>query len=92
MTEEKCKEILSFCQKIIQGSQRLTEKKRKVVLLNEVIHFTAKTIAEDSDGPRKNFKNLRDLVSALCEFHFQGQFLIPNSWEIFGKIFTLRFA
>ena len=86
LNPKKCTEILSFCQKIIQRSLLHTGHKRKIVLLNEIIHFTAKTSVEDLDDQRKNAKYLRDLVAALCEFYFQGQFFVPNSWERIGKI------
>ena len=79
-------EILSSCKKMIQDSlKQQTGNKRKVVLLNDIIHFTSKAVVEDSDDPRKNSKYLRDLIAALCEFYFQGQFFIPNSWDKIGK-------
>ena len=83
---KKCTEILSFCQKIIQRSLLHTGHKRQIVLLNEIIHFTAKASVEDLDDPRKNSKYLRDLVAALGEFYFKGQFFVPNTWERIGKI------
>ena len=80
-----CEQILICCQKMIQKSLGQTGNVKKVVLLNEIIHFTSKAIVEDPDDPRKTPKYLRDLVAALCDFYFQGQFFVPNSWEKIGK-------
>lgn len=66
-----------------------TKKKRKIVLLNEIIHFTCNTDVLDPNDPRKNPKYLRDLVAALCDFYFQGQFFVPNSWHKIGKIYLI---
>ena len=45
-------EILSSCKKMIQDSlKQQTGNKRKVVLLNDIIHFTSKAVVEDSDDP-----------------------------------------
>ena len=62
-----------------------TEKKRKVILFNEVIHFTSKANFEELGDARKNSKYLRALLAALCDFYFQEQFLIPNSWNRIGE-------
>ena len=56
----------------------------RVVLLNEIIHFTSKESVEDPTDPRKTTKYLRDLVAAFCGFYFQGQFFIPSSWNNIG--------
>ena len=85
LTAEKSLDILSFCQRIIRRSLAPGGNIRKVVLLNEIIHFTAVHEVKDLDDPRKNARYLRDLVAALCDFHYQGQFYIPSSWQIFGK-------
>ena len=80
-------EILSSCKKVIQEVLDKAEKKRKVILFYDVIHFTSKANLEDSDSndQRKNPKYLRDLVAALCEFYFQEEFQIPNSWNRIGR-------
>ena len=85
-----CKEILSCCQELIQRSLEQTGYKKKVVLLNEIIHFSSKVNVEDQDpdDPRKNSRYLRDLVAALCDFCFKGQFFIPNSWNTIGTIYS----
>ena len=72
---------------MIQKSLGQTGNVKKVVLLNEIIHFTSKATVEDPDDPRKTPKYLRDLVAALCDFYFQGQFFVPNSWEKIGKVY-----
>ena len=80
-------EILSSCKKIIKDVlDRETEKKRKVILFHDVIHFSSKANLEDSDtnDQRKNQKYLRALVAALCGFYFQEEFQIPNSWNRIG--------
>ena len=58
---------------------------KKVVLLNEIIQVTTKTSVKDSNNVRKDFVYLRDLVDALCDFNFEGNFYIPNSWISIGK-------
>ena len=80
-----CDTILDYCENIIQESLSQMEEKRKVYLLREIIHFTAKINTKDSKDSRKNQKYLRDLIAALCNFHFEGSFFIPNSWEKIGK-------
>ena len=82
LSEDVIGEILSCCKKVIHEK---TEKKRKVILFNEVIHFTSKANFEELGDKRKNSKYLRDLLAALCDFYFQEQFLIPNSWNKIGK-------
>ena len=82
MREDVIGEILSCCEKVIHEK---TEKKRKVILFNEVIHFTSKANFEELGDKRKNSRYLRDLLAALCDFYFQEQFLIPNSWNKIGK-------
>ena len=74
-------ELESSIDKVAQVCQKL-----RVVLLNEIIHFTSKESVEDPTDPRKTTKYLRDLVAALCGFYFQGQFFIPRSWNNIGII------
>ena len=82
LSEEVIREILSCCKKVIHEK---IGKKRKVILFNEVIQFTSKANFEELDDKRKNSRYLRDLLAALCDFYFQEQFLIPNSWNKIGK-------
>ena len=89
LSDQVCKDILSWCQKMIQRSLKQTGNHRKIILLDEIIHFTSKDKVEDPYDPRKNSKYLRDLIAALCDFHFKGHFCIPNSWVKIGKYFII---
>ena len=79
-----CNSILNYCQSTICDTLSHTEGRNKVVLLNEIIHFTAKTNVQDPSDPRKNPKYLRELIAALWNFHSQGSFHIPNNWDKIG--------
>ena len=85
MSEEVTEKVLTYCKKVIQELQQKTKNKRKVFLLNEIIHFTSKAYIEDSDDQRKNTRYLRDLLNALCDFYYQEEFMIPKSWNRTGN-------
>ena len=92
LNKKMCDKILSDCKAMILKSQKKSGAKKKIVLLNKIVHFTSKTNVEDPEDPRKNTKYLRDLVAALCDYYFKGQFFIPNSWDKIGEfsIFTIQ--
>ena len=84
LTRKQCINILEECKTFIKAS---INGENKVFLLDEISQIT---INEDSDfedpnDTRKSLKYLRDVIGALSQFHFKGQFYIPNSWDYIGN-------
>ena len=100
MDQKLCKDILSYCQNMIRETLQQdcsVDNRNKITLLNEIMQVTANEKLVDQVDPRRSLKYVRNLIAALCDFHLQGQFYIPNSWISIGefvmisKLFNFHF-
>ena len=84
LSERQCDNILQEFSQLIKKS---TDGENKVMLVDEINQITIQENIDNGDlnDPRKSLKYLRDLVTALSQFSFKGQFHIPNSWDSIGK-------
>ena len=84
LNEKKREEILKYMESKIQeivSRQRF----RRVYLLNQIFHTSAKEVSDDTESQRKSPEYMRDLVQAICEFTATYSFAIPNNWRSISK-------
>ena len=86
LNENISKKILDYINKKIQAIVSRQEF-RRVYMLNEIVHTSAKEISDDPENLRKSPEFMRNLLQAICEYHTAtGSFSIPNNWTDIGKL------
>ena len=85
LNEKKRLEILKYVSRKIKEIMS-RQKFRRVFMLYEVFHTSAKQISDDPGNKRKSPEYMRNLVQAICEYITATcSFSIPNNWREISK-------